>query len=129
MTGSGRLVGGRVSLFDCLKGPAERLYDKKCTVYEYITGRDTETGIDYAGEKVKYTDVPCRISYKTISAANETDTGSSITQSISLFCSPEYDILPGSKISCHGIVYKASGEPAKYVSHQRIELTLEREWA
>ena len=33
-----------MSIFENLKIPAESLYDKKCTVYEYITSRDTANG-------------------------------------------------------------------------------------
>lgn len=118
-----------MSIFENLKIPAESLYNKKCKVYEYTTSRDTATGIDSTKESEKYNDVPCRISYKSIPNASQTDTGSSLTQSIRLFCSPDYDIQPGSKISCQGKVYKASGEPAVYTSHQEIELILEQEWA
>ena len=105
------------------------LYDKKCTVYEYITSRDAITGIDSTKEYEKYNDVPCKISYESIPNTSQTDTGASLTQSIRLFCSPDYDIQPGSKISCQGKVYKASGEPAVYTAHQEIKLILEQEWA
>ena len=118
-----------MSIFENLKIPAESLYNKKCTVYEYITIRDEITGIDSTKEYEKYNDVPCRISYKSIPNTSQTDTGASLTQSICLFCSPDYDIQPGSKVSCQGKAYKASGEPAVYTSHQEIELILDKEWA
>lgn len=118
-----------MSIFYAIKKHAESLYNKTCNIYECETVRDIETGIDSIQEIEKYTNIPCRISYKSIPNTTQTDTGASLSQSISLFCSPDIDIKAGSRIVCNNKTYKCSGEPSFYVSHQRIELILEREWA
>ena len=118
-----------MGIFNALKIPAESLYNKTCTIYGYTSLRDEETGIDSTQETLLYTDVPCRISYKSIPNANQTNTVASVTQTIKLYCSPEYNIEPGSRIVCGDLVYKSSGQPAIYTSHQEIELISEKEWA
>lgn len=80
---------------------------------------------------VVITDQPCRLSYKTISGANNGETMSGISQIIKLFLAPDVEILAGSKITVtqHGVTadYKASGQPAIYASHQEIILELYEE--
>ena len=119
----------RIGVFDGLRIPAESLYNSTCSVCGYITERDEETGIDGIKEKELYTNIPCRISYKNIPSAEQTETGAALKQVIKLFCRPDIEIPAGSRIICGGVSYRAAGQAALYASHQEIELTLEREWA
>lgn len=118
-----------MSVFDGLRIPAESLYNSTCSVYGYITERDEETGIDGIKEKELYKDIPCRISYKSIPNAQQTETGATLKQVIKLFCSPDIEISAGSRIICGGVSYRAAGQATLYASHQEIELTLDKEWA
>ncbi len=57
----------------------------------------------------------------------------SISQTIKLFINPDVVIAPGSKItvtqSGETEVFKASGKPAKYDTHQEVILELEKDKA
>ncbi len=116
-----------MSIFKIARKQAEKLYDKTCSIVEMVDER--ENGIDYTKEVIRYRDIPCRISYKSIPSTEKTDTGAILSQSISLFCSPDIPIKAGSKILFSGKTYKSAGEPAVYYSHQKVELVGEREWA
>ena len=76
---------------------------------------------------------PCRLSFENIAATAQTETAATVSQGIKLFMSPEISIQPGSKILVrqNGMcgVYKASGEPAIFRTHQEIILELFKGWA
>ena len=112
-----------------MKLPTEILYDRFCDIYEYQTTREEQTGIDSQREVLTYGNIPCRISYKSIPNTDQIETGAGLKQVIKLFCTPDISILPGSRIVSRGETYQAAGKPAVYISHQEVELLLEREWA
>ena len=118
-----------MGIFEMAKGAVQKLYDMKCDVYEFVPVRDEKRGADGVAEELKYKDVPCRISYKSVPSVQQTDTGAALKQAIKLFYPPEIEILPGSRIICGGEVYNAAGKAALYESHNETELTLKREWA
>lgn len=126
-----------MSLLDCIKEMTrtaiESLYAGNCTVYEFVSIEGEETGITGQEEKKVLENIPCRISFKGISIASQTDTGTGIAQVIKLFLPPDIPIKPGSKISVtqNGVttIYKNSGVPAVYSNHQEILLELFQEWA
>lgn len=118
---------------DIVRQAVERLYTGIMTVTEHKSITDPVTKITSMQEEDVMTDIPCRISYKTISASSMQNGAAGISQSIKLFCAPEIVIAPGSKITVtqngRTVAYKLSGEAAVYTSHQEIMLELFEEWA
>lgn len=105
----------------------ESLYNDTCSVYERqeYTKENKSTGHK---DVLVISDMPCRISYSTISANDETDKAAYKAQSVKLFFAPDRNIKPGSKVEVTrcGVttMYKASGECAIYPTHKEINLEL-----
>lgn len=76
---------------------------------------------------------PCRVSFSAAPAASDTDGVAAQTQSVKLFCSPDIQIEPGSRITVTrgeiSTAYAMSGVPAMYKYHQEINLELFERWA
>lgn len=110
----------------------ESTYEGMCSIVEYGDILDEQTKITSQGEVTILEGQPCRLSFETISAANQTDTVANVSQKTKLFLPPEVTVTSGSKIivTQNGITteYSASGEPAVYFSHQEIMLELFRGW-
>lgn len=111
----------------------ESLYDGKCTITEHqkVKKENKSTGFQ---DVVVLTDVPCRLSFKTINNTNQTDTAASaVVQITKVFLAPEIQVKPGSKLTITQndvtTEYKSSGEPAFYSTHQEIVLELFKGWA
>ena len=111
----------------------ESLYDGKCTITEHqkIKKENKSTGFQ---DVVVLEDIPCRVSFKTISNTSQTDTGASaVVQVAKVFLAPEIQVKPGSKLTItqKGVTteYKSSGKPAFYSTHQEIVLELFKGWA
>lgn len=111
----------------------ESAYEGLCTVIECQYIKDPVTKIKQQKEVVVLENQPCRLSFEKIAATTQTETAATVSQGVKLFISPEVSIQPGSKILVrqNGMcgVYKASGEPAIYRTHQEIMLVLFKEWA
>ena len=103
----------------------ESLYIAKCNVYGFVTEED-EYGVSDSKEMKLHEDIPCRISFKNISTANQTEAFASTFQEIKLFINPEIVISEGSKIEVtqnnRTTMYKSSGTSAVYSNHQEIIL-------
>jgi len=84
-------------------------------------------------ETVVLENVPCRLSYKTIAAASQDNDAASVSQSITLFVSPDVLIAPGSKVTVtqNNVTtdYQRSGAAAVYSTHQEISLEIFKGWA
>jgi len=110
----------------------ESTYEGICSIVEYGDIFDEQTKITSQGEIVVLEGQPCKLSFETISAANQSDTAASVSQRTKLFVSPKIIVDPGSKIvvTQNGVTteYSASGEAAVYFSHQEIMLELFRGW-
>lgn len=108
------------------------LYDGTCTVTEYIAVRKANKSTGHR-EAIKHVDIPCRLSYSSSPSTDESQGASKQTQSIRLFTAPEFDIEAGSKVAVtqngQTIDYKSASEPAKYETHQEINLVLFDGWA
>ena len=110
----------------------ESLYDGKCTITEHqkITKENKSTGFQ---DVVVLENEPCRLSFKTVTNANQTDTGAAVMQTVKVFLAPEIKVKPGSKLTVTQndvtTEYKSSGVPAFYSTHQEIVLELFEEWA
>lgn len=111
----------------------EQLYDGICTVTEYRKVKDEKTKLSGMSDVVVLEEQPCRISFSKVSQSIQGESSASISQSIKLFLSPDVTIQPGSKITVtqNGVttVYKSSGVPAVYATHQEIMLELFEERA
>lgn len=119
-----------MSLLNLIRKHTESLYDGRCIITEF----DSQEGlINNTVATVVAEDIPCRVSYKSIPHSEQTATATAVTQSIKLFLSPDITVKAGSQIivTQNGVTtaYKASGEPAVYVSHQEVELVLKERWA
>ena len=108
------------------------MWDGLCTAFESEKSKD-RYGI-VSSEKVEICkNVPCRLSFKNISQAEQTWLGANVSQVVKLFISPEVYIPPGSTIEVtqNNVTrrYKHSGISAVYTNHQEIILEAEQEKA
>lgn len=110
----------------------ESLYDGVCTITEYqkVKKANGSTGM---AEVVVLENQPCRMSYRTVNPTSQGEIASAVTQSVTIFMSPTIEVKPGSKLTItqNGVttVYKSSGTPAVYASHQEISLELFKGWS
>lgn len=103
----------------------EALYTDVCRVFEasaYLRA-DGSTGFV---EQCVLEDEPCRLSFDNSRRAYQTDTVSHTMQTVRLFLPPERVVRAGSRIEVRRggrtLVYKNSGLPAVYATHQEILL-------
>lgn len=111
----------------------ESMYDGTCTIIERqkVKLPNKSTGFK---DIVVLEDIPCRLSFKTITNTNQAETGvSAVVQVTKVFIAPEIKVKPGSKLTITqndvATEYKSSGQPAIYTTHQEIELELFERWA
>ena len=111
----------------------ESRYKGLCTILEKKKVKDETTKATVLKDMVVLGNQPCRLSYSSSGAANQTDTVSNIEQAIKLFIAPEIKIAPGSKLRIiqNDVTtdYISSGVPAVYETHQEVCLELEKERA
>ena len=106
----------------------ESQYKGLCTIYEYIEIEDPDTGETIVSlEPVPvYKNIPCKLSKKTISAADGGEVANIIKYEPVLFINPDIEVKAGSNIEItqHGVTreFKRSGEPFVYNTHQEIVL-------
>lgn len=111
----------------------ESMYEGTCDIVEHKKVKKSNGAT--VSEDVKALEKePCRLSFKTITSTNPTDTGASVLkQTTTLFINPDIKIAPGLKIvvTQNNITneYKQSGEPAMYDTHQEIILELFKGWS
>lgn len=119
-----------MSIFDMLKKHANSLYDGTCTITEFVSSAGA---INNTVATVVDENVPCRLSYSSKPSATQTATATAVGQTIKLFLSTDIVVKSGSRIVVTQAGktnnYVASGEPAVYMSHQEVELTLKERWA
>ena len=113
------------------KKAIERLYDRKCTIYE---NRPYQKPNGMTGEawEIVEEDIPCRISFSQLSAAEKTDTVSRTHQEIKLLIFPEIAIKAGSRILVKKDSWQdcfvAAGIAAHYDTHQEVPLLAGQRW-
>lgn len=106
----------------------ESTYKGLCTIYEYVEIGDPDTGETIVSpEPVPiHENKPCKLSKKTISAADGGEVANTIKYEPVLFINPDIEIKAGSNIvvTQHGVTreYIRSGEPFVYDTHQEIVL-------
>lgn len=115
---------------------AETQYEDTCTVTERISQRSETNKRTKQVETQTLIDQPCKLTFRetTLTKSNESTTMSNVVQEILLFISPDVSIKPGSKIEItrkNGTVevYKNSGIPQVYDTHQEIVLEIFKGWA
>lgn len=111
----------------------ESMYDGTCTIIERQKVKLPNKSTGFM-DIVVLEDIPCRLSFKTITNTNQTETGvSAVVQVTKVFIAPEIQVKPGSKLTITQndvtTEYKSSGQPAIYTTHQEIELELFERWA
>lgn len=115
-----------------IRNAIEKTYDGKCTIVEHqkVIKSNKSTGFE---DVTVLTDQPCRVSFKSVTGTDNTESASVVSQTIKLFIAPEIIIKEGSKliVTQYGATteYKNSGVPATYPTHQEIILDLFRGWA
>ena len=111
----------------------EKLYDAKCTIYEYQKVKDPITKQTKQKEVAVLADQSCKLSYSSSKSTSQSDTGNEVPQVIKIFIAPELDIRTGSKLVVTNkgrtAAYQNSGEPAIYSTHQEVVLNLFAGWA
>jgi hypothetical protein len=111
----------------------ESMYEGTCDIVEHKKVKKSNGAT--VSEDVKLLEKePCRLSFKTITSTNPTDTGASaLKQTTTLFINPDVKIAPGSKIivTQNNVTteFKQSGEPAMYDTHQEIILDIFKGWS
>ncbi len=110
----------------------ERFFEDTCSVYEYVKEKQANGSTAHKEKKV-FSDIPCRVSFKTVLQAAENSQNSHQVQVIKLFLPHDVHIKAGSKleISRKGVTtaYKNSGVPALYPTHNEVVLELFRGWS
>lgn len=108
-------------------------YTDVCSVIQYQDVKDPKTKLTNKREVTVSENQPCKLSFKTITNATETETATGISQIVKSFIAPDIVIDPGSKIVIihegRTMSYSQSGVPAVYPTHQEISLTAFRGWA
>lgn len=111
----------------------EETYDGRCTVVEHRKVKNPDTKITAEIDVTVLEDLPCRLSYSSISAVDQTDTAAKTAQVTKIFLSPDLVVEPGARVMVtqSGITrdYEASGVPAVYPTHQEIVLKLSERYA
>lgn len=111
----------------------ESMYDGTCTIIERQKVKLPNKSTGFM-DIVVLEDIPCRLSFKTITNTTQAETGvSAVVQVTKVFIAPEIKVKPGSKLTITQndvtTEYKSSGQPAIYTTHQEIELELFERWA
>ncbi len=118
---------------DKLSKAISKLWTSRCDVVNYVNATDEQTHITRTKEVTILADVPCRVSFKTIKEAQQTEAPAEVEQIIKLFVASDINIPAGSKVIVkqNGITseYKASGVSAVYSAHQEIVLDYFKEWS
>ncbi|MDR1805959.1 MAG: hypothetical protein LBQ80_04210 [Clostridium sp.] len=112
------------------------LYTDRMTVQRAAEDIDENVTQNDLQAVASLTDVPCRISYKTIDVPIETETGEQIQRQVQVFCSPDFDLRAGDFLTLtrrigdeeRQTITGYAGAPAHYSGH--AELIVEQaKWA
>lgn len=116
-----------------VRAALESLYKGRCDIVSQKEVFDPITKQTSFEDVKVVTGQPCRLSFKTITMAQEGSGATRLSQVIKVFIAPDIEVKAGSRlvITQNGKTaeYKASGEPALYGSHQEIILELAGDFA
>lgn len=117
---------------DRRRAAIEALYEDTCTVVVYTSASDIVTKQAVIIENTKYVNQPCRISDVVLQTTGNGEVAA-VVQKKKLFCAPELDIPPGSKIvvmqNGRETAFKNSGKSSVRDTHQEIMLEIFKKWA
>lgn len=106
----------------------ESMWQDRCDIYSMQKITDPKTKLTDFVEKPLLQDLPCKLSFETLSATNGDDFAI-ISQNVKIFLSSDVVIPAGCKIVVHRnfdltreYVYAKSGEPGVFTYHQEISL-------
>jgi hypothetical protein len=120
-------------IFKTHRAAVEMTYTDVCSISEYVSIKDDETGITSKMENTVSDGIPCRLSYEKIDTVNQQTGAAERTLVTKLFLAPEIAVKAGSKITVanDGVTkaYCMSGEPAIYADHQEVMLQMFERWA
>jgi hypothetical protein len=127
------MVNTFIAATQMARNAQESLYFGKMTVREYQKGRNAKTKLTEETEVIVLEDIPCRLSFESVKAAEQTETTANVSQAVKLFLSPDISVKAGSKITVTQDEitrdYTYSGIPAVYPTHQEIMLDVFRGYA
>lgn len=112
----------------------QRLWRDKMAVVEY-KGKSNPNGSTGFEEVTVLENIPCKLSFSTLQAVNQSDTNAAIVQVVKIFCDNALNISAGSKLVVEHHKTKRifefirSGEPGIFTDHQEIVLVPFKEWA
>lgn len=116
-----------------VRAALESLYQGRCDIINEQEAFDLVTKETSFESVTVAKDVPCRLSFRTITMAQEGTGATRLVQVIKVFMAPDIEVKAGSRlvITQNGkrAEYKASGEPALYSNHQEIILELAGDFA
>ncbi len=117
---------------EMVRKAVEKLYDGVCNVVEHKSFAKSNHSTAFE-DTVIYENIPCRLSFQSLNTASESGGAGEIRQTVKLFVSPEFEIKAGCKIEVtqngKTLLFKSSGEPARYETHQEIMLEPFERWA
>lgn len=109
------------------------LWNDRCSIIAKENIKDARTGKTKQADAIVFSELPCRLSFKTVTIPTQTDSAARTVQSTMLFLSKDVTVPPGSKIvvTHEGVEreYTQSGVPSVYSYHQEIPVELKGEWA
>lgn len=108
------------------------LWVDRCEICVLKNEKDSRTGKTRQKWVSVFSDLPCRLSFKSVVVPNETDSAARTAQETKLFISKDVLVPPGSKIivTHEGVKreYAQSGVSAAYSFHQEIPIEICEEW-
>ena len=108
------------------------LWNDKFAVTEYrkVAKPNKSTGFEEVAVLINQ---PCKLSFSTLQATNQTDSDAPIVQVTKLFLDDAVEIKPGSKITVQHkgrtLEFSQSGLPGVFTNHQEIVLVPFKGWA
>ena len=120
-----------------VRAALERLWTDKATITQYGKVTDPETKITEFQETPLLNEVPCKLSFKTLTSSDG-EPVAPLQQAVKLMLSPDVTIPPGCKVTVERptgentyqtFVFQSSGKPGVFHNHQEIMLELFRGWA
>ena len=111
----------------------EMTYDCTCNVIEQEEYKKENKSTRFR-ETTVAENKKCKLSFETITQNGQDDIKANVSQITKLFIAPEITIKDGSRIEVTDVlgkktIYKSSGQPAIYQTHQEIMLELVERYA
>ena len=111
----------------------EMTYDCTCDVIQEEKYKKENKSTGFKETKILENE-KCKLSFETVTKDIKDDVKANVIQITKLFIKPEITIKPGSKIEVTNVtgiktIYKSSGQPAIYQTHQEIVLELDERYA